>query len=263
MPHVTAYNSYEENTNNCYESCGQPLYCGAFDMQLHGGINPILWRNLGTFSTINCQIPAPLGPLVKNLDFPKFRQIYRLPWVVGGQIGYGLSENIRIFVEANYIQARGKNSPTFDVQNAFPGQTVALSVEKYRLVDVNVGTRYYFARWCESTSLFLGTKIGLTHHRSVDFNYLSSTPAVITFPAPVPFFLSNTVFSGGVHMGADICFYTDWPLVITFEVVGSCGPQGNANIPLTPDFEPSTNLLLSMIGSEVRFPITAGIRYSF
>ncbi len=274
-------NSDECCRTGCYECSCNPLYCGAFDLQFQIGVAPLLWEGRGTFNAVQC--PGVSGnPAVFSLfDIPKFSHFYKVPWIVGGQIGYALSDNVRLYVEFDYVQARTKDNVSL-VSLATPVATITFDSQKYRLVEGYVGGRYYWDRWCDRTSFFLGIKAGFVHHHQVEFNSLI-TPPVSPAVAPVAFtdlvlFNRNTVPSGGINVGLDFCFCGCWSLVLTAELVASCGPQSNPNIafgqpnagcsglapqPSLPALPNLNNLLIGHIGSELRFPITAAVRYSF
>lgn len=253
--------------SNCFSSCYEcgcnPLYCGAWDLQLQGGVDPILWRQHDADAFINC---AGDTPLVVSTEVSKFSHFFKTPWIVGGQIGYHWSDNARLYLEFNYSQAKAKNLvvPTLAAGTAVL-ETSGLG--KYKIFDAYVGARYYWDRWCDRVAFFLGAKVGLTHHKRNNSNvtFQSSTivtPLVLATDAEI--FRSNTVVSGGANAGFDICFCGNWSLVITGEVVASCGPRSNSNVVLVPVAPvTTTNLFVGDIGNELRFPVTAGIRYSF
>ena len=281
--------------SSCYECSCNPLYCGALDLQFHVGIAPMIWRNRGLINAVSCPstVGAPGGSAIFPLfQIPKFSTFYHAPWLIGGQLGYAISDNIRVYLEINYLQSRGKKdvalvSTTNISTAAATSNTFTFTLEKYRLVDAYIGARYYFDRWCDRTSFFLGFKAGLTHHKRVRFAAAFTAPqppapqVVVAESANVLFFHRNTVPSGGVNFGLDFCFCGNWSLVLTGEIVASCGPKNNKNIafgqsgagcgavlgpqpvlPLVP-FLSLNNLLIGGIGTELRFPITAAVRYSF
>ena len=92
-----------------YECGCNPLYCGAWDLQVQVGVNPILWRNRGPVVGINCgqSTTSPVVPLFDTL--PKFSKFFKTPWLVGGQVGYALSDNTRVYLEFDYSQAKAKS----------------------------------------------------------------------------------------------------------------------------------------------------------
>lgn len=256
---------------NDYQCSCNPLDCGAFDIQLQGGINPISWRNRGEFDTVNCV--GFINPVVKIFDIPQFHTFFRMPWIVGGQVGYAWSENTRIYLECNYSQAHAKNQIALLTNNPLvvPPQTVIFAIKNYHLYDVYAGIRYYCNRY-NNASLFIGGKVGLTHHHAVNLNTLTITapelsPIIVVPSSPITrLFKHNNSVSGGFNIGLDYCFCENVSLVITGEVVASCGPKNNANIALMPQpagIISAANLIIGQIQTELRFPVTAGIRYSF
>ncbi len=259
---------YAESDDEC--SC-KPLHCGAFDIQLQGGINPIHWQNKDKFYTVNCV--GFINPVVEIFDIPQFHTFFHMPWIVGGQLGYECSDNTRIYLEFNYSQARAKSLINIVTNNPLvvPPQTVTFDITKYRLYDCYVGVRYYFDRY-NHLSLFIGGKVGLTHHNAVTLNTLTITapgisPIIVVPPTPITqLFKSNNSVSGGFNIGLDCCVCENIALVITGEIVASCGPHNNPNIVLMPsmsDVISATNITIGQIQTELRFPVTAGIRYSF
>lgn len=254
----------EERSGCCFGrsyECGcNPLYCGAFDLQIQGGVDPILWRDRNNFFAVSC---TTVG-FAELLEFPKFNKLFKTPWTVGGQIGYAWSDNTRVYLEFDYVQTTGKKNASFT--GLLPTQSVTTSIHKYRLFEFYAGARYYFDRWCDRVSLFLGGKIGLVHHRKTtfDFSLISSGKVPVTFPfTGVNLAGSNTIVSGGANVGIDICICGNWSFVITGEVVASCGPAISNNIVTTAVGLPLTNIVGGAVDSELRFPVTAAVRYSF
>ena len=252
--------------SSCYECGCNPLYCGAWDLQVQGGVNPLLWRQRETISVVNCGAGA--GPVTTLFDIPKFRTFYKLPWIVGGQVGYAWADNVRVYAEFNYSQANSKTAPTLVTTNAaiVAPETYVFTLGKYKVFDAYVGTRYYWNRLCDRVAFFVGGKVGFTHHKSVSYalSVILPAPAAVVVPAGTTLFSSNNVVAGGANVGFDVCFCGNWSLVVTGEVVASCGPRVNRNVVIAPAATlAATNLLVGTIGTELRFPVTAGIRYSF
>lgn len=253
----------------CYECSCNPLYCGAWDLQVHAGVEPIVWTDRGNISLIQCTSTPAANPINILFEIPKFNKFHKVPWVVGGQIGYHHSDNVRLYVEFDYVQASRKNDAqveTFNAANVF-----TFNLQKYRLFEAYVGARYYWDRWCDRVSFYLGVKAGLVHHRRSHFTLTRVEPLpVVVFADDVSLFRSNTLPSGGIDFGFDICFCGCWSLVIGGGVIASCGPDSE-NLNLTSSngctvttVVPGVNgLLFGHIGTELRFPVTFGVRYSF
>ena len=87
----------------CYECSCNPLYCGAWDVQLQAGVEPIRWSNRGNFSLIQCAGVQAANPINVLFELPQFNHFYKVPWTVGGQFGYHHSDNVRLYVEVDYV----------------------------------------------------------------------------------------------------------------------------------------------------------------
>ncbi len=244
--------------------CGcNPLYCGALDFQVQGGVLPILWYDRGQFSLIQCQGVAAANPVIPLFQIPKFSKFFKLPWTVGFQIGYALSDNIRVYYEFDYSQAKSKSSTSLVTSGTSPN-TYVFTLSKYKLYDMYVGGRYYFDRWCEKLSLFLGFKAGFVHHNHVKFSVTSTPPTpAVTFVSDLNMFKRNTVPSGGLDIGLDLCYCGNWSFVLASGILASCGPKSNFNTVLNSTVTLSNNFLIGNIGAELRFPVTLAVRYSF
>ena len=255
-----------------YECGCNPLYCGAWDLQIQAGVLPIIWRDRGNFSVVEFIEEDPLNSL---FDVPKFSTFFKLPWTVGFQCGYALSDNVRAYLEFNYSQAKGKNAVSLNngAPSPFPEIpqiTVVFNNGNYKLFDMYVGGRYYFDRWCQNVSFFLGAKAGFVHHSRVKFSSTirrqeaDEIPAIfIPFTNDLDLFKRNTVPSVGIDFGFDLCYCGNWSLVFASGVLASCGPSGNSNIMLNQSDFVFSNLLIGNAGIELRFPVTLAVRYSF
>lgn len=245
-----------------YECSCNPLYCGAWDLQVQAGVAPIKWRHLAAGSLVDCSFAAPLF----ELPLGSFKSLFRTPWVVGGQIGYHWSENSRVYFEFNYVQAKSKS---FAPPALTAGQSFFCigDMGKYKVFDAYIGARYYTNRcWCDRVAFFIGGQVGLAHHTGSRADLVAQIfgGAVTTLITDANISVSNTVVSGGANFGFDVCICGNWSFVVTGEVLASCGPRFNNNLIIPVNTVTSaTNILGGSIGTELRFPITAGIRYSF
>lgn len=247
----------------CYECSCNPLYCGAWDLQIQAGVQPITWRNRGETLGVSCGVSSA-SPVIALFETPKFSTLFKTPWIVGGQVGYHWSDNARVYVEFNYSQAKAKSD--VELLTAAIALTSTLNFQsKYKVFDAYVGARYYWDRWCDRVAFFLGAKVGLTHHKSNDvaLNAVAGSTVIPAFTFANAF-QSNNVVSGGADFGLDICFCGNWSFVITGAVLASCGPRaGRLHVADVATPVILTDLIVGGIGSELRFPVTAGIRYSF
>jgi hypothetical protein len=258
----------------CAYTCSEiPLACGAFDLQVHGGVEPILWANRGYISTIQCTNVAGANPVVQFFRNPRFFKLFHVPWTIGGQVGYALNDNIRTYVEFNYQQASGKGAANLLTLQS-PASTVVFDMSKYKLYDAYLGFQYFFDRWCDRYSVFLGAKVGVMHHQRTKFSATIAIPpaAAVAFITDQYFFNSNTKVSGGLSIGLDVCMCNCWSLMIVGELVANCGPKSGdtlafgQNVGCNPPaltVPGINNFLFGSIGTELRFPITVGARYTF
>jgi hypothetical protein len=246
--------------SSCYECGCNPLYCGAWDLQIQAGVNPIKWRNRGNVLSNNCE-GSLLNPIFVAGSLYNFKHYYKTPWIVGGQVGYHWTDNVRAYVEFNYSQAKAKGDAVpFFLTTAGTDSIFVSSLTKYKVFDAYVGARYYWDRWCDRVAFFLGAKVGLTHHKSIDATFFFTDVADVVVPA----FASNNVVSGGADFGLDICFCGNWSFVVTGSVLASCAPSAvGSPVTVVSAAPENTQFVVFGVGTELRFPVTAGIRYSF
>ncbi len=277
-------NAYSDCAPECCDQvydCGDPLNCGSINFLVHGGVAPTLWRNRGDFSLVSCNALNTSGigqTVVKLFELPKFSKFFHVPWIVGGQIGYALTDHIEVYLEANYRSSKAKNFVLNNVVlTPFENGNVSFVFQNsYRVIDAYVGARYYWGRcWCDRVAFFLGGKFGLVHHQPVNFQFLivqQTCPigAPLSSNGNTPLFLRNTVPAVGANFGFDWCIGCGWSVVLMGEVVAANGPKSNANIVvpnsctggILPALLP-TNILIGNIETELFFPVTLGLKYSF
>lgn len=255
---------------NNYECGCNPLYCGALDFQVHAGALPILWHDRGQFSFIQC---APqTNPIVPLFAIPKFSRFFSLPWTVGAQFGLALSDNVRVYFEFDYSQASGKRAVALSTVSTTP-TVITFTLGKYQLYDLYFGARYYFDRWCNTLTIFLGFKAGLVHHNRLRYSSTITPPVpVVTFTDKFELMKRNTVPSGGLEFGFDYCYCGNWSFELAGAILASCGPKsvnavfnsGGCSGSVVPVPVPGVqNFIVGGIGAELRFPVTIGVRYTF
>lgn len=269
--------------------CGNPLNCGEIDFQVQAGIAPTLWTDRGEFSAISCNTLSTDAneSIVPFFQMPSFNKLFKLPWIIGGHIGYALSDCFETYIEFNYRQGKHKDFELLGVSvpnYQTPGNFLNINInmlDDYRVFDVYLAGRYYWELdWChwENLSFFFGGKFGLLRRYQVNAAIVITSeaqpvpnPTAINL-ACVPFFLKKISPSGGLHAGFEWCLGCNFSTVFTAEVVATCGPRSNKNIAginggpngcnILPAILP-TNLIVGSVGSEVFFPITWGLKYSF
>lgn len=249
----------------CAPACSvSPLECGDYDVQFHVGVCPIRWNHADR-ERISSFAPFVISPALILFRNAHFSNLYHLPWVIGAQAGYSWSDHTRIYFEVNYVQAKAKQDVPF-ITDSTPTLPAAITLTKYKLFDAYIGGRYYSDRcWCDRVSFFFGGKIGFVRHRDVEFDLVLGSPAIVnqTVLLDVPVFDHQTNISGGINGGFDICC-GNWSFVFSAEVVISKGPQLADDVLLSPPVSNIfTTVFFGKLGTELRFPITAGIRYTF
>lgn len=257
--------------------CGDPLNCGSVNFWVRAGVAPTIWHDRGDFSFVSCNalsIPNVSSNVIPVFPLPKFKDFFKTPWIIGGQIGYAVTDCFEFYIEANYRKASQRQYVLGDV--AIPNDVVSIVIDfqdGYRAVDFYVGARYYWGRcWCDRLAWFLGGKFGLVHRQAVDFDFtITSTfcPASAALTGTNrEFFARKNSPAAGVNFGLDWCWGCGWSFVIMAEVVATCGPCSNDNLVIPsncsqlPSLLPS-NIIIGHIGTEIFFPVTFGVKYSF
>ena len=247
-----------------YECNCNPLYCGAFDVALHAGVAPLVWIRHSPLRVGTSVAPAP-RPVLTLFNGPRFNNLFHMPLLVGAQVGYAWSDALRLYAEGNYLQANGKKEIQITTLTT-PPLVAKLSLHPFRLFDAYIGAQYYWPRWCDRVSFFVGGKVGFTHHWQTRIDITVAVPVFLAtnFLTDQLIFKHRTTLSGGFNAGLDICFCGNWAFVITAEVVASGHPSINKELFLDPIIAGQfTSVSFGSIATELRFPITAGVRYMF
>ncbi len=251
------------NTIRANDCPGTPLDCGTFDIQIQGGVCPIIFHAVQPSSLSASQFFSTSTAVLTLFKGPSFGKLFHVPWSVGMQIGYAYTDNVRIYGEINYLQAQGKKEVSIESQTA-PSVQSLISPHRFHLVDAYVGGRYYSERYCDYLAGFFGAKLGFTNHFSTDIDIVIANTPIDSIFTDVPFFKKRFFVSGGINGGLDLCFCNNWAFVLTAEIIFSAAPRLTEDLILNPIiFSRFTTLSVGSLNAEFRFPITAGIRYSF
>ncbi|CAN5184993.1 hypothetical protein BH09DEP1_BH09DEP1_3040 [soil metagenome] len=266
--------------------CGDPLNCGSVNFWFRAGVAPTVWRDRSDFSLVSCNalsIPNNNSNIVPVFELPKFKSFFKTPWIIGGQIGYAVTDCLEFYLEANFRKASHRrflldggvdeNGNIIGITIPNDRVTVLLNFhDGYRATDFYVGARYYWGRyWCDRIAFFLGGQFGLVHRQAVDFDFVvTSTQCSIgsALTGSSEFFERSNSPAAGVNFGLDWCMGCGWSFMILAEVIATCGPKSNDNILITsncsqlPALLPS-NIIIGHIGTEIFFPVTFGFKYSF
>lgn len=281
----TVASSYAEydNAYSVDQNCAQSgCYCGGFDVEVRAGVAPTLWLNRGYTSFVACNalaIPGFNQSIVPLFQAPKFKQFFHVPWFVGVHFGYEITPCFQTYLEFNYRQASGRTysltgTNAITIPNDVLDVTFTMN-DKYSVFDAYIGARHYWTSdwcWCNEVDVFLGGKFGLLHRKKVNFAF-NFTSAVCSSEGPLispsaTLFFASTSPSVGLNIGAEWCLGCDFWLVLTGEVVATCGPKNNDNISSINNCSAlgsilPSNLIIGNIGTELFFPVTLGIKYSF
>jgi hypothetical protein len=248
--------------NDCCETCNYLLPC-AWSLEVHGGVNPIQWLNRND----SCCIDGAF--------LPKFRSLFKIPWIVGGKVGYNLTECTEIYIEGDYTQAKGKtcNGQTIVCPQSVNGTSILNSqVNKYKAFGIWGGARYYWGFDCfnqcsclERAAFFIGMQVGFVHHRRIDVTLALTNPLGDTPAFTNTIFLKSNVISAGGNFGFDLAVNNCFSLVFTVAVLGN-GATKNCPVicldtPL-PGINAST-IVVGRFGTELWIPITLGLKYTF
>ncbi len=255
--------SQEYCLSDCYECRCEPLYECSWGAQLHAGIRPIIWKDRDALFTVNCLSSTALND---SGQLPKFSSLYHVPWQIGFQVSYATSCNTNLFLEFNWARARAK-----DPNHTLGSSNLLLSVNTYKLYDGYFGARYYFNRWCNRASIFLGAKLGFVHYASVQGSFAPTGNGVLCYPDYQAFdyrlLRKNTAFAGGGQIGLDICLTGNWALVVTAEIVVNGTAKRAEALALSPFdsliLNDASALVIPSFANELAFPITCGIKYNF
>lgn len=252
--------TYTRCTNTWQNYCTnyQPL-CSSFDFQVHGGICPIVWHKERPVKTF---FGGPVtGSVLQLFNGLTFHDFFKLPLVVGAQLGYAMHANFRLYIEANYYHARSKTADTFTSLTT-PALNFNLTFKSYQMIDGYIGVRYYWPRFYDSVSFFLGPKLGIMHRRGLKGDLILLTDPGFNF-TDIQLLKPNSFVSGGVDMGLDMCFCDNWSLVLTGAFIITNGPHEDGIFFREFLFDQFISLSLGTTTIEVKFPITLGLRYRF
>lgn len=264
--------------------CGNPLNCGSINFWLRAGVAPTSWRNRGDLSLVSCNAigagsPAfgrVIVPLLSPL--PAFKKLFHLPWIVGGQIGYAVTDCFEFYIAFDYRSASSRTFVATDVSIPNGPVDVILEVNNnYKAFGAYIGARAYWGRyWCDRFAIFLGGQFGLVHHKancfSLTVNSLPPCPASFPIITNAALFFRNTRPAASVNLGIDWCLGCGWSFMVMGEIIATCGPKSNSNALITanagcptqlPALGGPTNVIVGGTGTELYFPVTFGFKYSF
>ncbi len=243
------------------DCCPGPLCPCAFGVQAKGGIAPTFFTDPDTtYLVIPGLFPvsSPLFPVSSGDDFDDY---FDLPWIVGGELSYNVSDHVQLFLEGMYRQGDAKNRSF-----TFPAATpivVSLSHDDFRTWGLYVGGRYFLNRWdCLCIAPFVGAKIGFQQHRHIDASVSIAAATAAIDGGSVRLYESNYALSVGVQAGFDYAITDCLSLVFTVEGVFTSPLRPNHNAVLPGTFG-VTNIIFGETGTDISVPVTLGLRWDF
>lgn len=276
--------------NRCESSCeSAPLEACQWGIVVKGGVTPTrrteqgcVWltnpcQNLsGPITGCNTTPPSPTSPVFSVSKTAKFKNQFKTPATFAVELQYALDGYHMIYLEYAYRHAKATPFPF--TAGLFE---VCETTNNYKSQAGYIGFRNYFNRmWCDKLSFFVGGKLGILHRNQICYTLNLATPSFnvpLTEIATNPYFFADNVVSAGLHIGFDYNFRCNWSFQFNVEVITSAGPKVNQNVVfgaaagLTLPADTAkltalgglTNVNIGAVGTEVQFPITFGIRYSY
>lgn len=271
---VQAYETEYENT--------LPIQYHQFSFNVHAGIAPTVWTDRSPFYAISNNAVTTFGAasnVVPLFNMPKFNHLFKLPWIVGGHLGYAIFDTTEIYGEFNYRQARQKTLDFCAIVLPSKIDTIAFTVSpcnKYQVFDGYLGVRYYGDLcFSDRASYFVGGKFGLLHRKKVNFRFTTNS-VVAPFAAGAFASQTYTLFeaenlpASGISAGINFNAWCGLSVFLSAELVATCGPTNTTPIyfnastatSIDPNLAPS-DFIVGQVGVELFFPITVGLRWYF
>ncbi len=223
----------------------EPLCVGLYNFQLKGGIAPIVWTGREHFQVPTCENFKSFHRL------PPFHNLFSLPWMLGVEFGFALTNHIEIYSDFHYIQASGKH---FSLH--LPNHPVTLhnKFSDYKSLSLYLGTDYHL-EIAKTLSFLYGIKIGFTHHVPLKVRTRRAHHPHVTTYIP-----GNNVFSGGGRIGLKYRVWKGLSLFFLTECLANSGPRLEKGTIESHHLPP---IQFPSISTEIVFPITLGLHYVF
>lgn len=242
----------------CAPACCEdgPLTCGAWGVQVKGGVDPTIYSNRENTYLTN---PALLPPVFAG-GSASFSNQFNCPWQVGAELTWNASTHVQFFTEYAYQQASGKRR-TFTAG----GDEFFQNFSDYKANNLFFGARYYFNTcWSDccwgSIAPFAGLKGGIVWQDTVNYGFAFDDAILPS----APYYHRQTGVGAGIQIGIDWSICNNWGIVLTSEFVGTQGLRANRNRVLeTATPGGVTNVSFGNTGTLLAFPVTLGVRYTF
>lgn len=243
------------SADRCMEDMCGSLFDGCnWAVEVKGGVVPIIWTGRK-----NCLNPGVSTSVIALDSFSKF---FKVPWTVGVELHYGLSDCSRVYGDFQYRQAKAKPHTVSGIPIfSSPGVTnVVITFDKYQSYSGYLGADYLFNGWCFCDDLlfFLGIKIGATRYHRLNA-ILAAADCIANESENC--FARDAVVSGGGRVGFEYNWCNCFDLVFMVEFLAQGGHRNG--LVFVPTCSIGQDAILNGVGTEVVFPITLGFKYDF
>jgi hypothetical protein len=212
------------------------------------GIAPTWYSQRGHTLLIGQVAPTGLNGKEK-LD--KFDDMFDLPLIYGGSVGYMFRKRIEFFLDLDYTHADGRtthlHSGGFKIKQKF---------HDYQAFGAYLGTRLYLDFFRERLTPFLAIKVGYMHRWQVKIHE-TIFHSNGSFHSTPTFFHSDNTIAGSAGIGFDL-YFTKW-LAFSFETECLVSGQRRSATILNPSPEPI--LRVGDTGAMVSVPISVALKF--
>lgn len=242
-PFILVANSAESKVENSHKPA-----CQLWSVAIQGGVMPSSYLSRDRFTYTSQGIPTP--PTASSF---KFGNLFEQPYTFGLEIARDITCNWQLFLEGSYYHAKAK-SYTFNSVGLNITQT---PVDNFKSFGVYFGGRYKIDTKFESFAPYVGAKIGFIH-----YNAINNLEEFNNAPIPsqtIPYRPSGTAVSGGLHIGFDYLFTSNFSLGLKAEVIFSGGRKGA----IVRNAAPSPIIDIGSTGPFISYPFQIVARYRF
>lgn len=235
----------------------RPLQPCGRSFVIKGGVAPSRYSNRGN---VFLTIPAFSEVISLNI-VPKFSNQFKLPWTGGLEFAFNISNHVQLFFEYAHSEANGDIYRYTTSIGNFTETTTSFEMDAGYL-----GARYYFDNVCSCccrqsrAAPYVGFKTGVAFQKHVLFDLSFND----VFVATNPYWLEQTVVSGGLQMGIEWWWCDNLSVILQGELVGTQGFRPNRNVILDPTLAGGiSNMTIGDTRWIVSWPLTLGLRYAF
>jgi hypothetical protein len=234
-----------------YVQASQAVHQDGWSFSFKAGIAPAVFTRTGSIeSKTILQSSGRAIPSIVNFDRS---DLFHFPWSLGGEVGYGLNEDIELFVSVDYFHARGKTIQLTNVPN------VKGELDSFGHLGFYFGGRYYFDV-AQDFVLFSGFKLGLAFVETVDVRGLGLTLGP-NDPGKVSLFRNSTEFSAGMHFGGEYLVNEKLSFKLTSEIIGTTRISHRRRLGILSSTPNSVQTKIGRSpGGIFQFPIMAAIK---